>query len=121
VYLDRKTASLKNGYDSVAYLDYFVKHGKKIGEYFYVLYDILDTPLKTNFLEKQGLSDIILYKSTGVGQFDTNGNLVREFKSKYSCQELIGIGNKSLCKALETGKQYNGCIYKYIPDKLSVL
>jgi phage anti-repressor protein len=121
VYLDRKTASIKNGYDSVAYLDYFVKHGKKVGEYFYVLYETLDTPLITNFLEKQGISDVVLYKSTGVGQFDTNGNLVREFKSKYSCQELIGIGNKSLCKALETGKQYNGCIYKYIPDKLSIL
>ena len=120
VYIDRKTASIMNGYNSVAYLDYFVRYGKIVGEWYFVLYDTLNSELRHQFQDKRGISDVLLYKGSGVGQFDTNGNLVREFKSKQSCQELISIGNKSLCKALETGKQYNSYIYKYIPDKVTL-
>jgi len=121
VYLDRKTASIKNGYNSVAYLDYFVKNNKLVGEHYYVLYDSLDVNLKQSFLNSQTKTEIVLYKNTGVGQFDLDGNLVKEFRSKQSCQELLNIGNKSLCKALETGKPYNEHIYKYLNDKLSVI
>ena len=52
-----------------------------------------------------------------VGQFDMNHKLLKEFKSKHDCQMSLGIGNKSLCKALATGKAYNGYHYKYLPEK----
>ena len=48
-----------------------------------------------------------------------------DYKIVFFRTEKIPLGGrrieKVMCKALETGKQYNSCIYKYIPDKLSVL
>ena len=116
VYLDRKTASLKNGYNSVAFLDAYVKNNKKVDGHYYVLYETCHKDLKDRFLLKHNLKEIILYKS-GVGQYDSNGNLLKEFRSKNDCQNSICIGNKSLCKALETGVAYNTHFYKYLDEK----
>ena len=118
VYLDRKTASILNNYDSVAYLDYFVKHNKPVQSYYYVLYDSLNEALKTKFLNKIKSNNIVLYKN-GVGQYNSDGTtLINEFKSVHDCQISVGIGNKSLTKALSTGKTYNGYVYKYLTNKL---
>lgn len=57
-----------------------------------------------------------MYKN-GIGQFDLDNHLVREFRSKQHCQNVLPIGNKSLCKALATGKAYNGFFYKYLSEK----
>jgi hypothetical protein len=116
VYLDRKTASIKNGYDSICYLDYFVKTGKLVDSHYYILYDTLDEILKTEFLRKNNIKEVVLYKNGGVGQYKEN-TLVKEFKSKYDCHVFSKIGNKSICKALETGKSYNGYNYIYLPEK----
>jgi hypothetical protein len=117
IYLDRKTASIKNGYESVAHLDSYVKSGKKADGFYYSLFDNLSDNLKKSFIEKFG--EPILYKN-GVGQFDLNGNLIKEFRSKYNCQIQLGIGNKSVCKALETGKFYNDFLLKYLDDKVEI-
>lgn len=120
VYLDRKTASIKNNYASVSYLDYFVKNNKIVDGYYYVLYDTLHDDIKNKFLQKHDIEKVVLYKSHGVGQFNTNGQLLREFRSKQECQQQLNIGNKSLCKALETSNVCNGYIYKYLSDKVFI-
>jgi hypothetical protein len=120
VYLDRKTASIKNGYNTVSFLDSYVKNGNLIDGHYYTLYDSCENDLKLSFLQKNNLTNVVLYKSGGVGQYDLNNNLIKEFRSKYDCQSQIQIGNKSLCKALETGKSYNDCFYKYLNDKLFI-
>jgi len=117
VYLDRKTASIKNGYESVSYLDSYVKSGKKTNDFYYKLLHNCDKKLVDNFVNKNG--DIILYRN-GIGMYNLENELIKEFKSKHDCQLQTCIGNKSLCKALETGNPYNGYLYKYLNDKLFI-
>ena len=117
VYLDRRTASMLNNYNSVAYLDDYVKSGKPVGDYYYVLYENCDKNLQLLFLEKIGKRDFLLYKN-GVGQFDKDNNLLHEFTSKYNCKTECGIGDKSLSKALITNNIYNGYYYKYLEERL---
>ena len=117
VYLDRRTASMLNNYNSVAYLDDYVKSGKPVGNYYYVLYENCDKNLQLLFLEKIGKRDFLLYKN-GVGQFDKDNNLLHEFTSKYNCKTECGIGDKSLSKALITNNIYNGYYYKYLEERL---
>jgi len=117
VYLDRKTASIKNGYDSVSYLDVYVKNGKETNGFYYKLFEECEKELIDKFINKNG--NIILYKN-GVGKYNLENELVEEFKSKYDCQFKTQIGNKSLCKALETGKSYNNYFYKYLNDKIMI-
>lgn len=117
VYLDRRTASMLNNYNSVAYLDDYVKSGKPVGDYYYVLYENCDKNLQRLFLAKIGKRDFLLYKN-GVGQFDEDNNLLKEFTSKYNCKTECGIGDKSLSKALITNNMYNGYYYKYLEERL---
>jgi phage anti-repressor protein len=119
VYLDRKTACLKENYNSIGFLDNYVKCEKPVGEYYYVLYDSLDKDIKQKFLIKNNISNVILYKD-GVGKFDSNNNLIEEFKSKDDCIKNTEIGQKSLVKALEKGIQYNNYYYKYLNSKLFI-
>ena len=120
VYLDRKTASIKNNYNSVSYLDYFVKNNKIVDDHYYVVYDTLNDEIKKSFLQKHDIKKIVLYKMNGVGQYNIHGQLLKEFRSKQDCQQQVNIGNKSLCKALETEKACNGYIYKYLSDKVFI-
>jgi phage anti-repressor protein len=125
VYIDRKTASIKNGYNSVAYLDYFVKHKKEVDSHYYVIYDEVDENIQKTFLDKHNLREIVLYKKFGVGQYDMNNVLVREYKSKHDCQEQLKLGNKTVCKAIETSSHLTlntnikYCL-RYISDKTSI-
>jgi phage anti-repressor protein len=120
VYLDRKSASFLNGYKSVAHLDKYVKDNKICDNYFYVLYETLGQEIKDEFLHKNNLTDIVLYKS-GVGQYDANDALVKEFRSKQHCQEVLKIGEKTLNKALLSGNQYMDFYYRYCIEKLEVV
>jgi hypothetical protein len=120
VYLDRKTASHLNGYKSVAYLDAYVKSGKLCDNHYYILYDTLDEQLKKDFLHKNNIKDIILYKS-GIGQYNKDGILIQEFRSKHHCQETLKIGEKSLNKALLSGLSYDDFMYKVLDEKLVVV
>ena len=119
VYLDRKTAAVKNGYTSSAGLDNVVKNFTLSKGYYYMLYDTCDEELKENFIIKNNNQDPILYKN-GIGQFDAENNLVKEFICKYDCIKTFHISEKTLQKALDKQVPYNGHMFKYLDEKLLV-
>jgi len=116
VYLDRKTACLENNYNSIASLDNPVKNGTETNGNYYMLYENCNKELQKSFVKKYG-KEPLLYKN-GVGQYDLKNNLLNEFVSKHNCCQTIGIGDKSLSKALEKNIQYNDYFYKYLDDKV---
>jgi len=120
VYLDRKTAADLNGYASSAGLDNVVKNFTLSKGHYYVLYDSCDDELKETFIIKNNNQDPILYKN-GIGQFDAENNLVKEFICKYDCIKTFHISDKTLQKALDKQVPYNGHIFKYLEPKISCL
>jgi phage anti-repressor protein len=111
VYLDRKTATKLNDYVSPSSLDVVVKKCLLSNEHYYILYDELDEILKEKFTKP------VLYKN-GVGKFDNNGNLIKEFTSKEDARIKEQISNKTLNKALDAGNLYGNYYYKFIGNKL---
>jgi len=121
VYLDRKTASINNGYKTTASLDAFVKHESITNGHYYILYNNCSQELRNQFTEKHcNSSEPILYKS-GVGQYDSNGQLIREFVCKYDCIKQLKMSDKTLAKALDKNVPYNGNIFKSIGEKLYIV
>ena len=118
VYLDRKTASISNGYGSAAALDIPVKQFKVTRGDYYLLYDSCEEELKNNFITKYG--EPKLYKN-GVGQYDAENNLVREFTCKYDCIRTMKMSDKTLAKALDKNLLYNEHYYRVLGSKLSCL
>ena len=116
VYLDRKTASHFNGYESSSALDNHVKNNSLTKGYYYKLYNDCDENLKDNFVEKNK-GDPLLYKN-GVGQYDSTNNLIKEFECKYECIKQLKISDKTLAKALDKPILYQNCYYKNIGSKL---
>lgn len=116
IYLNRKIASIENGFSSST-LDPYVKNKKPKNNFYYVLYNTCDKTLIDDFENKFGKP--ILYKS-GIGQFDENKNLVKEFVSKYDLCQKLNIGEKSIIKALKTQKAYNSFYYDYLQEKIKV-
>ena len=117
VYIDRKTAAHFNGYDSSSALDNPVKNNSLANGFYYTLYNNCDEELTSKFEEINGTP--ILYKN-GVGQYDTNNNLVKEFECKYDCIKSLAISDKTLTKALTKNIPYNGHHYKEIGEKLKM-
>jgi hypothetical protein len=116
VFLDRKTAAHFNGYESISALDIPVKKFTLSQGYYYKIYDDCDVTFREKFEEKiNGLP--LLYKN-GVGQYDLQNNLIREFSCKYDCLKTLLMSDKTLAKALDKEKQYNGFYYKSIGSKL---
>ena len=120
VYLDRKTAAVKNGYASSAGLDHVVKNFTLSKGYYYILYDSCEDELKDNFVIKNGDQEPILYKN-GIGQYDQENNLVKEFICKYDCIKTFHISEKTLQKALDKQVPYNGHMFKYLEAKICCL
>lgn len=118
VYLDRKTAAKLNGYDSISALDNHVKKNTIANGHYYQLYDECDEGLKNNFENINGLP--LLYKN-GLGQYDLEGNLVKEFSCKYDCIKNLSMSDKTLTKALDKNIPYNGYYYKELGEKLAIL
>jgi prophage antirepressor-like protein len=118
VFIDRKTASLLNGYQSSSALDNPVKNYTLANGYYYRLYDDCDDSLRKTFEDKNGLP--LLYKN-GIGQFDLENNLVREFSCKYDCIRILKISDKTLAKALDKNIPYNNYYFKYIGNKLKYI
>jgi len=113
VYLDRKTAAQENNYPSIASLDNAVKnHTIKDGHY-YQLYEECDV-LKTRFQEKHGT--IVLYHD-GIGQYDSQHNLIAEFTSRFECTIRAGISQKSLAKVLDHPILYKEWYFKSLGEK----
>ena len=117
VYLDRKTAAKLNGYQSLSALDNPVKNNSITNNHYYMLYDNCDSELISNFEEKN--SQPLLYKN-GIGQYDLNLVLVREFVCKYDCIRELKISDKTLTKSLLNNIPYNNYYYKELGSKLSI-
>ena len=116
VYLDRKTASQLNGYQSSSALDNPVKNNTITNGYYYTLYDNCQAELIQNFEDKNGTP--LLYKN-GIGQYDINNNLVKEFSCKYDVIRELKISDKTLAKALTNNVPYNNYYYKELGSKLN--
>lgn len=118
VYLNRKTAAIENGYKSNSALDEPVKKGKITNGNYYILYSNCDDDIRDKFEKQYGIP--LLYKD-GIGQFDSEHNLIKEFESKDKCIRQLQIGEKTINKSLETGMLYNNYYYKRIGQKLKMV
>jgi hypothetical protein len=118
VYLDRKTTSQLNGYQSSSALDNPVKNNTITNGHYYMIYDKCSDELITNFEEKNGKP--LLYKN-GIGQYDLQNNLVKEFSCKYDAIRELKISDKTLAKALLNMVPYNNNYYKELGSKLHYL
>ena len=118
VYLDKKVAAKFNGDLSHSALDLPVKNFTLLNGYYYKLYDFCDDNLKKDFVNEFG--EIILYKN-GIGQFDLNNKLVKEFSCKSYCCKALSISDRTLNKALDKNVPYNNFYYKYLNEKLKML
>uniref|UniRef100_A0A6C0LJL8 MSV199 domain-containing protein n=1 Tax=viral metagenome TaxID=1070528 RepID=A0A6C0LJL8_9ZZZZ len=116
VFLDRKTAAHFNGYDSSSALDIPVKKSTLSQGYYYKIYTDCDLTFREKFEEKINGSPL-LYKN-GVGQYDLQQNLIREFSCKYDCIKTLLMSDKTLAKALTKNIPYNGFYFKEIGSKL---
>ncbi len=118
IYLDRKTACQYNDYKSLSSLDIPVKQFTITKNNYYLLFDNCDDKLKNDFIAKH--KEPILYKN-GIGQFDINNNLIKEFVCKYDCIRTMKMSDRTLAKALNKKIIYNNYYYKYIGSKLKML
>lgn len=118
VYLDRKTASDLNGYQSSSALDNHVKNSTLTNGNYYILYDKCEYELIQKFEETHG--EPLLYKN-GIGQLDLNNNLVREFTCKYDVIRELKMSDKTLTKSLLNNIPYNNFYYKELGSKLKCL
>lgn len=116
VYLDRKTAAIENGFQPGS-LDTSVKVGAIARGHYYVLYDKCEPALVTDFESKYG--EPVLYKD-GVGIFDAEFKLIKEFVSKYDCIKQQKISDKTLKKALNENIIYNAHYYRQMGSKTSM-
>lgn len=119
VYLDRKTAAYFNGYQSSSALDNSVKNNTISKGFYYQLYDKCDEKLVNAFVSKLG-AEPFLYKN-GVGQFDIDNNLVREFACKYDLIRELNISDKTITKSITKNIEYNSFFYKELESKLKCL
>ena len=78
----------------------------------------IDDHLRETFEEKHGQP--LLYKN-GIGQYDSENNMVKEFACKYDCIKQLKMSDKTLAKALEKNAPYNGFNFKELGGKLKVL
>jgi hypothetical protein len=118
VYFDRKTAAQLNGYSSSSALDIPVKNNTLTNGHYYCLYNSCDNELIQNFEQIYGIP--ILYKN-GIGQFDLNNNLLREFSCKYDVIRELKMSDKTLAKALTNNVTYNDYYYKELGSKLKII
>ena len=120
VYLDRKTAALANNFSSSSALDNHVKNNSLINEYYYILFTDCDLKLKSDFLNKHNLREICLYKN-GIGQYNSEQQLIQEFICKYDCIKKLHISDKTLVKALTRNIAYNNNYFKPLGSKLQII
>ena len=118
VYLDRKSASNQNNYPTDSSLDYAVKNGTITNGNYYMLYDNCEQHLIDEFESVNGVP--LLYKN-GIGQYDIENNLLREFSCKYDCIKELKMSDKTLNKSIQNNIPYNNYYYKELGKKLSVL
>jgi hypothetical protein len=118
VFLDRKAAAQLNGYISLSALDNPVKNNTLTNGYYYTLYDKCSNELIKNFEDING--EPLLYKN-GIGQYDLNNNLIKEFSCKYDVIRELKMSDKTLTKALINNVPYNNYYYKELGSKVKYL
>jgi hypothetical protein len=118
VFLDRRAAAQLNGFQSLSALDNPVKNNSLTNGHYYMLYDKCNNELIKNFEDDNGES--LLYKN-GIGQYDLNNNLIKEFSCKYDVIRELKMSDKTLTKALINNVPYNNYYYKELGSKLSYL
>jgi len=119
VFIDRKTAAQMNGFQSSSALDNPVKNFTLTKGFYYKLYEDCESNLREKFEEKNKSSPL-LYKN-GIGQYDSENNLVNTFACKYDCIKELKMSDKTLAKSLEKNIKYNGFYYKELGSKLKCL
>lgn len=119
VFLDRKTAAHFNEYESISALDSPVKNFTLSNGFYYKIYADCDEELRETF-ERKIDGQPMLYKN-GVGQYDSDNTMQKEFICKYDCLKQLKMSDKTLSKALDKDKPYNGFFYKTIGQKLKCL
>jgi hypothetical protein len=82
--------------------------------FYYILLDSCED-LQDKWIEQHG--ECILYKD-GVGQFDSDKKLIREFTCKYDCTTQLKISQKSMAKVLDKEVMYDKCFYRSLGEKL---
>lgn len=117
VYIDRKTASRLNGY-AIANLSKKIENTESYNGCYFIVYNQCDVKLKNDFIKKYG--EPFLYKN-GIGQYDTTGNLVKEFISKISCYTELKIAHRTLNLYLDNGNTYKDFVYKVLPPKIQMV
>ena len=92
---------------------------KQIRKYYVKLENIFNKLINEEHL-KNNFVIPILYKD-GIGKFDSNNNLIKEFICKYDCCIKENISNKTLTKALTNNIMYNQYYYRQIGSKLQCI
>jgi hypothetical protein len=115
VYIDRKTAAKCNDYASISALDNPVKNGTLTNGHYYVLFEKCSDESKEKFIKEHG--EPLLYKD-GIGQYDCNNEIIKEFTCKYDCIKQLTMSDKTLAKALDTNIMYNESYFKRMGSKL---
>jgi hypothetical protein len=62
----------------------------------------------------------LLYKD-GIGQYNCNNELIKEFTCKYDCIKQLAMSDKTLAKALDKNTMYNESYFKRLGSKLKYL
>jgi hypothetical protein len=121
VYIDRKTATELNNYKSPSALDIPVRDKKISNNNYYLLFDDCSEKLQDDFLEKHNLKrgELILYRN-GVGQLNTDRQLIQEFICKYDCIRTLHISDRTLAKTLDKNIPYNNYYYVSLDSKLFI-
>jgi hypothetical protein len=115
IYIDRKTAAIKNGYSGGS-LDTPVKTNSLANGFYYMLLDSCED-IREKWVLEHG--EPLLYKD-GVGQYDSNMNLIREFSCKYDCITHMKISQKSMAKVIDKEVMYDKCYYRSLGEKVFV-
>ena len=118
VYIDRKTGSSDNGFESLSALDNPVRSGKLTNGFYYMIYEKCSQELRSNFEAQHG-GYPKLYRS-GIGQYDLDNNITEIFLCKYYCCNILAISDKILSKSIKKKLAYNGHYYKEIGDKIKM-
>ena len=121
--MDKKTASMLNGNVSASALDNPVKNQSLCHGYYYTLYDECDEDVKNEFMEKINGSPMLYKDGVGVGQYDSENNLLKEFRCKFDCmkQTPFLIGEKTLAKVLNQNVIYKNLYYfRTMKEKLYI-
>jgi len=120
VYLNRKTAAQCNDYESSSALDMYVKRSMPTKGNYYILYETCNEKIKNAFVVKNKGEEPILYKD-GVGQYDHQHKMVKEFVCKYDCIRTLQMSDKTLTKTLDKQVFYNNHYFKTLGSKLKCL